>query len=495
MINWRTLREILVWCLPALVCGALVRALLLAHFPYGYVHPDSPDFLVTADRFLNHHHFVIHGKKAFLGPVLFLLPLLLKIPDLLIVPWAQHFFGLIQVVMAGSLIRFWTVRWKVWIIPATLLIALNPAGLYYEHALIAEAQYLWCIIALSLAGTAYTIERTRGRFILLLLTLLLTAGSRPEGKLYVLFCLILIPLLHWGAWRKLAVLGGITLAFCIFTWMSTRNTQAGVLLYATLLPLSPDIPKSAPDFAPVIAPIRNERVAKGALAVPDLVIEEKRINAIVYPYLAARNGSDEDDRRQDAGRFCQRLSVEAALHKPLLLPLLALDKFLLATNLPANDGFGQAWLQAMQIESCTYKPWMLELMPRLTGRSIGSRDALVDYIHTEFPPMRPDWFAGLQRAWFLATTGARIPCPSLPVPGIPLFYLLAAAGMVAGVLHSGSVQKVHIAWVITLGFTASVVMLTGVVNPRYRFVFEPFALLYLFVLMDSVLSTIRDHEK
>jgi hypothetical protein len=184
--------------------------------------------------------------------------------------------------------------------------------------------------------------------------------------------------------------------------------------------------------------------------------------------------------------------VEAALRRPLLLPLVTLDKFLLATRLPGNDGFGQSWLQDTQLRSCTYKPWMLRLMPRLTGPPIHSHDDVVAYLHREFQPLQPDWFTPLQQYWLDFTTGARIPVPGQPAstPGFPLFYLLAAAGMAAGILRAGPMQKVHFAWVITIGFTASVVMLTGVILSRYRFVFEPFALIYVFVLADSIVSLV-----
>ena len=109
-----------------------------------------------------------------------------------------------------------------------------------------------------------------------------------------------------------------------------------------------------------------------------------------------------------------------------------------------------------------------------------------------FPPLEPDWFDWLQRVWFFGTTGARIPWPGqvAGTPGIPLFYLLGVAGMVLGVLRAGPMRKLHIAWAITLAFAASVVMLTGVVNPRYRFVFEPFVLLYLFVLADGIAALV-----
>jgi hypothetical protein len=44
-----------------------------------------------------------------------------------------------------------------------------------------------------------------------------------------------------------------------------------------------------------------------------------------------------------------------------------------------------------------------------------------------------------------------------------------------------------------------VVMLTGVMNSRYRFVFEPFCLLYIFTLLDFVASLLTrwkpNHER
>ena len=465
-----------------------MRALLLAHFPYGYIHPDSPDFLVTADRYLNHHRFVLHGKKAFLGPVLFLLPMVLKIPSLLFITWAQHLFGLIYTVLIGALVRCWTVFWKCWIVPVTVLATINPAVLWYEHALISEFQYLWCVTALALAGTAYALRRTPARFILLLLALLLTAGSRPEGKLYVVFCLLLVLLAHWGAWRKLAFFGGITFLFCLGTWLSTRNTQAGVLLYATLLPLAPETPKAAPELAPLIAPLREARVAAGPLAMPDFVVEEKRITAVVYPYLTARHQST-----KTAGRLCQRLAIEAAWRQPFLLPLIVMDKFLLGTRNLSSGGFDGYWMQEVQFVSCTYKPWMVKLMARLTGRSIHTPEDLTAYLEKEFPPLQPDWFAWLQRAWFAGSTRARVPWPgeTRGTPGFPLFYLLGAAGMAAGVARPGALRKFHAAWVATLVFAGAVVMLTGVVNPRYRFVFEPFVLVYLFVLADCLAALLR----
>ena len=107
-------RELIRWCLPALILGGIARLLLTVHFPYGIFQADTPDFLVTAERLLRHHTLVIHGKKAFLAPILFTIPFLLHIPALIVIPIAQHMAGLVATVLAGGLVRclfrFW--RWR-----------------------------------------------------------------------------------------------------------------------------------------------------------------------------------------------------------------------------------------------------------------------------------------------------------------------------------------------------------------------------------------------
>jgi hypothetical protein len=490
------LRELLLWCLPALVVGTVARGYILFHFPYGYVHPDSADFLITADQLLRRHHFVLHGKKAFLAPVLFALPLLERIPSLLVIPWAQHLFGLIFTLMIGELVRLWTTLWKVWIIPATLMATLNPAMLWYEHTLISEFQYLWCVTALLLAGTACALWPGRWRFALLLGALLLTAGSRPEGKLYVLFCLLLVLLIRWGGWKTRVMYGGIALLFCMLTWLSSHNTQAGVLLYSTVLPLAPDVPKSAPGFAPWIDPLRKERLSWGPLVPDQLTTAEKKITPLVLGYLKSV-----DDRHTTYGQFCQRLAIEAALNRPLLLPAIALNKFLVATAYPPSGDFGVEWMQTKQLESCIYKDWMVRLMPRLVGPALtrqadvagGLKQAVISYVQREYVPLREgNPFELLRNAWTCMTTGARIGeqhYGARTVPGLPAFFILSATGMIASVCRPGALRRLHVAWISTLGFVFMVVMLTGVMNSRYRFVFEPFCLLYIFVLLDFITAS------
>src|SRR5580658_1246952 len=132
------LGELLLWCAPALLLGVILRLFMEIRMPYGYVQFDTGDFLVTPFRLLARHQYYIDSKKAFFTPTFFSIPFLLHIPALLFIPIVQHLLGLLEVVIAGALIRAWLPLWRWIIIPATILIAVSPWQLWYEHTLMGE---------------------------------------------------------------------------------------------------------------------------------------------------------------------------------------------------------------------------------------------------------------------------------------------------------------------------------------------------------------------
>ena len=477
-------KQLLLWCLPALLVGGFVRALLIVHFPYGYVQADTTDFLVTTERLLVHHSLVLHGKKAFLAPILFTLPFLVKIPALLIIPVAQHLLGLILTVLAGALTREWMKHWRWFIIPATLLTTLNPALIWYEHALLAEAHYIFCAAALALVGTLLTLQPTNARFIWLLVALFLTGGSRPEGKLFVVFGLALVTLVYWGQGKKWAAKIGITMVASALIWMSSRSSQAGLLLYATVLPLAPEVSKVAPDFSPVIKPLRDQYIAEGPTVRRNLTTSEKAISKVVHEYADAKN-----DKSIEPGSFCQKLAVEAVLNKPLLLPAIAFNKFLMSCKSSTSGGFNEYWVQKKQSASYLRKTWLFELMHGLTGKNLTTREEVIAFIQQHYPPLEPDWFAGLQKKWNQVTLQFRFPdrhYQTSKVRGLSYFFAISFLGMIAALRSPGRLWRFHFSWLLALGGVWFIVLLTGVSNPRYRFVFEPFCVLYALFLLDAV---------
>ncbi len=490
-IRGDSFRQLLWWCLPALILGGIARAWLIIHFPYGYMQADTADFLLTTQRLLqaHHHSLVLHGKKAFLGPILFTLPFLLKIPALLIIPLFQHLLGMITTVMAGALTREWFRHWKVFIIPATILTTLNPAVLWYEHALLAESHYIFCAITLALVGTMLTLKPTNGRLAGLLVALFFTAGSRPEGKLFVLFAILLVALVYWGETRRWAIKMGITVLACGLIWLSSRSSQAGLLLYATVLPLAPETSKVLPDFSPWVAPLRQQYIDQGPTVRTELTTAEKAIYNKVREYYSANgNGSDE------TGAFCQKLAVEAALNRPFLLPVIAMNKFLMSCKGPTSGGYTKYWVQDKQLAAYTRKVWLYGLTKGLTGKDLKTKQEVQAFIERTSPPLEPDWFSPLQRNWNKLTLHARFPdqrYPAATVQGLSYFFALAFLGMIAAMLWPTPLWRFHVSWIITLLGVWFVVLLTGVVNPRYRFVFEPFCVLYALFVFDAIWSGIE----
>ena len=490
-------RELLLWCLPALILGALARAALIVHFPYGYFHADTPDFLVTTERLLNHHALVIHGKKAFLAPICFTIPFLLHIPALIIIPIVQHLAGLAATVAAGGIVRCWFRYWRWFIIPITTLYTLNPALLWYEHALLAESHYLFCVTALALAGTLLVRRPNLRRFVWLIVALFFTAGSRPEGKLFVAFGLGVVALTYLGDWKLWARRMAVMLACSVGIWMCSRSTQAGLLLYATVLPLAPNTSTVAPGVEPFVAPLRTGGFSEERIARTKLNSMERRANDALHAYLKSV-GKNSDDAH--VGALGRKLAIEAMRQNPQFLLPLAADKFLLTCRptpgahfMDTSGSFTPSWIYDKQNGALTRRTFMKPLMKGLAGRDLNSDADIEAFLHQEYTPLQPDWFSRLQDVWSRITLGYQHHSHGTDkrfIPGWPAFFFVAAAGMVVSLIPRGRLWRFHLPWLAALLGVWFVVMLTGIVLPRYRFLFEPFCFFYAFLLCDFLWSAI-----
>ena len=57
------LRELLLWCAPALLVGAVLRLFMEMRMPYGYIQFDTADFLLTPYRLLADHQVLTWAAK------------------------------------------------------------------------------------------------------------------------------------------------------------------------------------------------------------------------------------------------------------------------------------------------------------------------------------------------------------------------------------------------------------------------------------------------
>lgn len=487
-------REFFAWCLPALLLGFVLRVVLMVHAPYAFYHDDAPDFLHTPDKLFAEHEFELHAKKTFLVPIIFTLPFLLGVPALQAIPIFQHALGLGLVLLIGSLARLWLRHWRVWIVPLTVLAAINPFFLWYEHTLMAETIFLFTTALVALAGTLYAVEQTRGRFVFLLVALVLEAGARPEGKLLFGFGLFLVALLHWRAWRTAWPRFAILLVVALVTARMTKTVQTGLLLYTSVVRLTPTDLKCAPGFDPYIAPLRADLQRRWEEKPQFPKVRDRRaVAAAVEKYLEDQAANGKSPERGSVDAFCLKLAKETCLRNFGYLPVHVYHKFRFVSNEAPSLLFDNAALFDKQREAyIDALERNLRLSRGLTGRELKSEAELQQFIETHYGEV--PWFNAWQARWLTAVNRLRFPDTRVPNPewptvpmyyhGVPLYFLAAALGVLAVMARRGALQPFHVAWGLTLLAFFYTIMLTANVRPRFRFVFEPFWFLYLALLVE-----------
>ncbi len=136
------LREVVKWCLPALLAGAALRIALLSYAPYAFWESDSNSYFGFAHQLFYHGDFSIDSKRRYLYPVF--VGLLNILPGS-VMGWlalAQHALGLTATVALGYVIRQTCVAWRWWIVPVTLGYAAMPITIWFEHAALGETLFI-----------------------------------------------------------------------------------------------------------------------------------------------------------------------------------------------------------------------------------------------------------------------------------------------------------------------------------------------------------------
>ncbi|MDQ3622784.1 MAG: hypothetical protein M3463_09875 [Verrucomicrobiota bacterium] len=489
-------REFFAWCLPALIAGLILRIMLTAQMPYAFFHDDTPDFFHTPERLLRDGEFRLNPKKTFLVPALFTVPFLLRMPALMAIPLFLHALGLALVVIVGLLCRLWLVHWKRVIAPITLLTAVNPFLLWYEHSIMAETVYVFCTALVALAGTVYALRRTWPAFLFLAAALVLEAGARPEGKLLFGFGILLVTVLHFREWRPHwpRMAGVFVLALAMH--FLTKTSQAGLLLYTSVVRITPASLKVAPGFEAYIGPLRADLQQRWEEKPSFPFVHDRRaVAAAVARYLVEQTGASEKEARRRVNEFCLELAMETCWRNFFYLPVYAYHKFrYVATRAPCGR-LDNGWLFERQREAYIGSlERTVQFSRALTGRTIANKAELHRFIDEHYGEVR--WFNALLDGWVRAVNTARFPdrrfkdsaYPGVPFIyyGVPAYFALAALGVLAANVRPGPLQSFHVSWGLTLLGLWYIIMLTGNVRPRFRLVFEPFWFVYIAVLAESL---------
>lgn len=495
--------EFLWWCVPALLVGLVLRAMLLVQMPYGFIQYDSADFLATPHQFLAHHHLVIHGKKSFLTPLFFLLPFLIHIPALIFIPLAQNGMGLIGVAVAGGLVRFWFKWWRWFIVPATVLTAANPFALWYEKTLMGEANFLFFTLLLALAATLWVRNPGRWSFGFMVLALFLNAGTRGEAKLFFALGIILVVFVLWRHWKEMLVHLAIVLLVMLGTFRISETSHAPSLLYGTLVHLTPDRLRFEPGVEPYVLPLRDRYRAMWVEHQSDLVKASKEINRAIDPYVTEKYGAENTKHKRTVqARVFQRLCLDVLIADPFGVFAIPFQKAQQAIDGWSSGMYYDGYLDGHQKRAA--KRLKLPVLTKgLTGRAM-SEEEMMTFIETHYDAKRLEWFGNYQKAWNTAMIFLRTPDRPMATkrwvhdyivgvpggllinPGVPFFYILAFAGTVAAMLRPSQLGIFQIGWIATMLFVWWSATLVGVTNARFRFVYEPFCVIYILLLFDCL---------
>ena len=516
------MHEFLWFSVPGVVVAFLLRAWLTVVMPWGFYHPDTHDFMTSIYFLKAHHHWEVHGKTTFLTPLLYTLAFFVpKVPALILIPLAQHLRGLLVVLMVGGLCRLWCVFWRWLIVPLTILAAIQPAMIFWEHTLLSESGFVFSAVALALAGTVFARRPNWTSFAGLLAAMFLVAAARPEGNLWLGAGILATLIVYWRHWRReyAKILAAFALALGMFS--ITKVSHSGLLLYSSLVHLTPDEPRSVPGFGPYIRPLRDRMAAKRQEAVTDDVVRtSRRVNEALTAYAKdhpdANFGlaTDARERRRKAdpdadnplnnaeldlrvgnnlSNVCRRLAMESARAHPFRLPGLAWRKFLAPINADSGGRLTEHVIHEKQAFSLIGKADIARVItPGLIGERIDTAAQAQNFVDRHYDLNKVRWFNALEVSWQSAVNFLHLPdtqySATYRLPGLPVYHALAILGTLVALFRPGPARRFQWAFVPTLFGTWFVVMLTAAVIPRHRFVLEPFWLAYLFFLLDSVAS-------
>lgn len=249
----------MVWAMPAVVVGFVLRAILTAYQPFAYWGSDSESYFSFAHRLLDEGIASIPAKRRIVYPLLLLPVTILPGSPLKWLVFFQHVMGLLTLIPLAYCVRKVFVGWRWWIVPVTVVYAGTPIILWYEHELLGEAFFFASFVWASAAwfawhGRVRLALPSHGVWWFFIAMLALCVWTKPAGRFF--WPGLLLGLIYLRAWRYLKWPHGLALAIvaCV-SWTLGEGTQASRLLYTSSFPLTNLESAKHADLKAEIAPL------------------------------------------------------------------------------------------------------------------------------------------------------------------------------------------------------------------------------------------------
>lgn len=327
-------RDAVLWSIPAIIFGFVLRAMLMSYSPFAYWGSDSGSYFNDAYRFVSEGKVGLEAKRRYLYP-LFMVPIAaLPGSPLKWTALVQHTLGLVGLIPLTYAVRKVFLCWRFLIIPVTLFFAGMPVVIWFEHELIGETLFFSAILWACAGWCGWTLEkdrhpeRARQLWWWFLVPFAIALLTKPAGRFYLPG--IILGLVAARAWRVLKIRHVMPLLFVILlgAGMGTEE-QSSWLLYSAAFPLTRlDTPLHAEYKAEIRDLVQQSREHIGSYYANDYSGFLRRLqdqtDRPLWRELA-------DDKKRKAQIF-NELSKEAIMARPDLLLFISFQRLLDCIN-------------------------------------------------------------------------------------------------------------------------------------------------------------------
>jgi hypothetical protein len=194
----------------------------------------------------------------------------------------------------------------------------------------------------------------------------------------------------------------------------------------------------------------------------------------------------------------RKLSIEILKRRPLDVILTPFAKFRDATDgWPSGEDFGpRPLLERQPLGIRRFGDSVKVLSKGLTGTEF-DQQGMMDFIPTHYHPEQMAWFTHYEEAWSRASIAVRlpdrpaakprwahdfismIPKPDTVTPGVPIYFFIAWAGMLAAMFIRTPLRWTQTLWIGAVLITWYGATMVGVTNARFRFAYEPVCYIYI----------------
>ena len=499
------LRDALLWALPALLVGTVLRVLMLSYLPFAYWGSDSRSYFSFAHKLLTEGYISLDEKRRFLYPLLMAFVGALPGPPLKWLAVLQHALGIATLVPLAYLLRKTLAHWRVLIVPITILYAGWPIVLWYEHELLGET-LVFAALVWAFAGWCAWVEeprlaRAQRLFWFFFVPFAVAILTKPSSRF--LWPGVMLGLVIVCAWRRLSRANVIALGLLVVITLFVGSKKQGAwLLYVATFPLTQI---DSPAHADYKAEIRDD-VRKFHARVHSYYLEDDWPFAFLESPRKQEQRKlwaelDKDEKRK--AKLYTDLALEGMKAEPLLFLYIGAQKLVGSVNV--SEFKEDRFTSAFYIERFPHHYEDAQKKPNSPARfalGFGKRDTLPDYaaFTQQLAPRPGSWMERAVTGWvaFVDRIADFVVLPQdwdvadrhIGKTRVkPLGWWLLAACVLAVALPA--YRRTFGVWTLIAVSYVCGVFLVSQINPRYFAPAWPVLLPLLAVPADAILRVVR----